>query len=391
MGKKECTIHLIHAPKGGCGKTTTAVNLAVDLARGKYLNSKIDEFKVYTENETKNPRVLIIDADFSGSSLEDTMSGYVPERFRKTLLTDKNAFAKENGGKIHFDIPEDHQYYSNLILRFDPSKFERIERYITKVKYRLENNEIVQVDALFCERKQETKALFAPNTHIGESANVKVDLFEAFFEKLLEILRNRCNYDHIVIDLTAGQDQYTNSLRNILGQRGNDSTLYCFAHVLMTFDRGSINDAINYACELIERKRIIDISPKIQLILNETHDLEMISKNFEIDYNKFCNKLKYIYLRDVLKVIPELSNNFYFRYEPFIDSLLFNPFKFADLETDYNSNTPRYESFIVGAINERNTIINNVIEHRKKNPGSAYHGLFTGMNEFYPFKLSEIK
>ena len=405
MELKNCTVHLIHAPKGGCGKTTTAINLAVDLARGEYLRSKIEEFSVSKRGDKTNPKVIIIDADFSGSSLEYAMSGYAPDN-----MINSEIFT-QNDQKIYFSKPFNGKrlYYSDLILKLQPDKFDRFDKYITQVRYKLQkykyevdastdivevnaSTDIVEVDALFCRRDQDTKSLFAPNTRIGESANVKADLFETFFKRLLKLLAGKYEYDHIVIDLTAGQDQYTNALRNIVAQQ--DSDFNCFAHILMTIERGSTIDAAEYALDLILKRRITDIAPKVQLIFNERYNITRLKKEIDkktgevihvetqFNYDALRKIIKHHHIQEIKRLIDSrVRDSFYFRFEPFIRCFVCDPF----------TRTSVPANFIVDGIDERYKLSVDACEYNKRGAvdGTLY-GLFTGMNDHFPCKFSDI-
>ncbi|MCM1214915.1 MAG: hypothetical protein NC331_06350 [Lachnospiraceae bacterium] len=289
MGK--ITFHVVHSVKGGCGKTAFSLFKALGLA------------KKAIDNGEDHARVLLLDADLLGSGLKTLL--YVKDE--KTFETNKDtrleAYKVAHGGPgsgvfNYLIFQEKYQKCTlNQFLMDDDCTF--LDIYVEGAAvHKADGEEITPdteingfIDFVFCAPEGKDKNYFRYQN--GNTPSIDMGRYRLKIRQLLtEIHRlgetgkkgkgadnQKIGYEHVVIDMPPGYDQYSSVLLEVLREfvkkeKVKDEIYY---YALTTGDRSHLDAMMENVLEMLAEDSLYDPYEKVFAVFNETQEAEYIA------------------------------------------------------------------------------------------------------------------
>ncbi|MCI5934085.1 MAG: hypothetical protein MRZ65_01020 [Lachnospiraceae bacterium] len=248
--KEKKSIYIVHSVKGGSGKTAFSLFKSIELA--------IQEKK--TRGTKANiANVLYVDADFKGSAT-------------KTLLYGKDCSAFQTMNEITLDditdmVEQDvppmvglayaHNYQPKTINDFFRGKESFVKEVITNGGLYFDFDEhdsklCASLDFAFSSPRANDKKMFYYEA--GEEALplLNIGWYRVKIGQFLDQLLKDAKYDHIVIDMPPGDDEYSRELIKVLDTFYINNKVNLYWYSVTTNDDGHLDSE----CEdLLQRLR----------------------------------------------------------------------------------------------------------------------------------------
>ena len=200
------TIHIVDSVKGGSGKSTFALKLALSINQKKETipsGSKETDDSLESKNNDENIyKSIIIDLDFMGTSW---------------LPTYKNALISKHG------MPYDMIYVNDLV--FDWNHYRSMD-YTQSIKI---NN--TEINVIVCSDNPRYKEKFKVDG-TNKSPSIQYDIFQNRVMKLISKLEKE-GYTDIILDMPPNSEPYSDT---ILRQCLQDSEYYVNLYMVSSTD-----------------------------------------------------------------------------------------------------------------------------------------------------------
>lgn len=248
--------YLVHATKGGCGKSTVALLLAGQLCM----------------EPKKENKVCLVDMDFRGTSLEKALTKLDEnDKLEKKLKLE----GINTHGSISIEYEEASSYYSEYFIK---AGVDFHENMITKLSWKDGTDNKYKLDIMFCNPNQETKSKFTPNALTNDSTAVWLDYFRGRFHSMQGWLKAK-GYDCVILDLPPSFDEYTLCVfERLLHMTDKDAksdeavARDVILYPVTTFDKAHVYQTGQYLSRILgEQNPRRKIPESIKIVLNDLH------------------------------------------------------------------------------------------------------------------------
>ena len=296
--------HFVHSIKGGCGKSTIAMALAMELnMKNNKLPEEKDEkkkekeiFKPIIERKTTS---CVVDVDFRGTGLEASLFSYITATGQKFIFDDnddeKVPISKKDLMDIDLNVVKNTAYYNDSLI----SHAYYNDSIFTKIKYEkhkeegipesIDNHRYFAFDICFANPSQHSKNKFVTYKTKTNGSLINHSYFKKSFEKFINFLCMKDadgneRYKDIIFDLPPAYDDYIREIFDVvldvkgkIAEKKPEVKLY----IITNFDMGHIYANMQYLKEMITnytfKNKLFD---NVNIIINDIHgEIEDIQAN----------------------------------------------------------------------------------------------------------------
>ena len=284
--KERKKVYIVHSVKGGSGKTAFSLFKSIALAIGD---------KKKRDANVSGANVLYLDADFKGSATKTLFYGKDLNSFQ-TMNDITLEEINEMAGK---DVPPtvgvvySRDFQSKTINDFLRGKETFVRELIANggVYHAFDDHDpklCAFLDFVFSSPRATDKKMFYYET--GEEVLPLLDIgwYRVKIEQFLNQIIDDGKYDHIVIDMPPGDDQYSRELIKVLDTFYINSKIEMYWYSVTTNDDGHLDSEYEDLFQRLNSNSRLNPYTQYIMVYNELNDNEFN----EVTINSCVSQLK---------------------------------------------------------------------------------------------------